>query len=187
MTLQLLGGLTVPQFLSRHWQKKPLLVRQAISGFSGTVQTSEIFRLATRDDVESRLIRGNGARRSLVHGPFRASEIRSLPRKHWTILVQGLNLHHEGTEELLRRFSFIPYARLDDVMVSYAAPGGGVGPHQDSYDVFLLQGKGRRLWRIGIPEKPQFVRNSDLRILSNFSHSDAISFDAGDMLYLSPE
>lgn len=186
MILQLLGGLTVPQFLSRHWQKKPLVVRNAMPGFTGTLQATEVIRLACRDDVESRLVRGIGRRLSLEHGPFRASRFRALPARNWTLLVQGLNTHNAAAERLLRRFRFIPYARLDDVMVSYAAPGGGVGPHLDSYDVFLLQGEGRRLWRIGRPGKPQLVRNSPLRILRNFEPAEEYLLEAGDLLYLPP-
>ena len=185
MILQLLGGLTVPQFLSRHWQKKPLLVRGAMPGFTGTLQPAEMFRLARRDDVESRLIRGTGKHRSLEHGPFRASDFRALPARNWTLLVQGLNLHNAAAGLLLRRFSFIPYVRLDDVMVSYAAPGG-VGPHIDSYDVFLLQGEGRRLWRIGRTRNPQLVKNSPLRILKDFEPAEECLLEAGDLLYLPP-
>jgi len=186
MILQLLGGLTVPQFLSRHWQKKPLLVRGAMPGFTATLPPAELFRLARREDVESRLVRGSGKRRSLDHGPFRASEFRALPARNWTLLVQGLNLHNAATGQLLRRFSFIPYARLDDVMVSYAAPGGGVGPHMDSYDVFLLQGEGRRLWRIGRSRNPQLVKNSPLRTLNDFRPAEEYLLEAGDLLYLPP-
>jgi 50S ribosomal protein L16 3-hydroxylase len=186
MKLQLLGGLTAPEFLSRHWQKKPMLARKAIPAFKDALQATELFRLAARDDVESRLVRGTGTRLSLDHGPFRTSALRSLPKCNWTLLVQGLNLHNPAARRLLRRFSFIPYARLDDVMVSYAAPGGGVGPHIDSYDVFLLQGKGRRLWRIGRSRNPQLVKNSPLRILRNFEPAEEYLLEAGDLLYLPP-
>jgi len=140
----LLGGLTPAAFLRRHWQKRALLVRDAIRGFRGLVSHAELFRLACRDDVESRLVLREGGRWSLAHGPFRASDFASLPSRRWTLLVQGVNLHLPAGDALLRRFAFIPYARLDDLMVSYAAPGGGVGAHADSYDVFLLQGEGRR-------------------------------------------
>src|SRR4051812_23352631 len=93
MNLQLLGGISAPQFLARHWQKKPLLVRNAVPGFTGTLEATELLRLASRQDVESRLVRGTGTRRSLEHGPFPASRFRSLPPRNWTLLVQGLNLH----------------------------------------------------------------------------------------------
>lgn len=186
MNLQLLGGLTAPRFLARHWQKKPLLVRNAIPGFAGAVEATELLRLASREDVESRLVRGSGTRLSLEHGPFRASRFRSLPPRNWTLLVQGLNLHVGAADRLLRRFSFIPYARLDDVMVSYAAPGGGVGAHVDSYDVFLLQGEGRRLWRIGRSRDASIVEGSALRLLRSFEPAEEYLLEAGDMLYLPP-
>jgi len=143
----LLGGLAPAAFLRRHWQKRALLVRDAIRGFGGLASRAELFRLACRDDVESRLVLREGGRWSLAHGPFRAADLTSLPSRRWTLLVQGVNLHLPAGEALLRRFAFIPYARLDDLMISYAAPGGGVGAHADSYDVFLLQGEGRRRWR----------------------------------------
>ncbi len=143
----LLGGLTPAAFLRRHWQKRALLVRDAIPGFSGLLSRAELFRLAGRDDVESRLVLRERGTWSLAHGPFRGAHFRTLPARGWTLLVQGVNLHLGAGDALMRRFAFIPYARLDDLMVSYATPGGGVGPHFDSYDVFLLQGDGRRRWR----------------------------------------
>src|SRR6202162_2893557 len=146
---RLLGGLSASVFLSKYWQKKPLLVRQALGGFRGLLSRAELFALAGRDDVESRLVRHARGRWTLAQGPFRAADLKNLPPRDWTVLVPGVYLHFPAADALLRRFAFIPYARLDDVMVSYAAPGGGVGPHVDSYDVFLLQGEGRRRWRIG--------------------------------------
>ena len=110
------------------------------------IDEEELARLATRDDVESRIVERSGKRWKTRHGPFRAP-IESR-RRNWTLLVNGVNLHVRAAEELLRAFDFVPQARLDDVMVSYATPGGGVGPHSDSYDVFLLQGPGRRRWRV---------------------------------------
>src|SRR5450755_2988497 len=145
---QLLGGLSAAAFLRKYWQKKPLLVRQAVSAFQGLLTRSELFALAGRDDVESRLVRRARGRWTLAQGPFRLAELRSLPSRDWTLLIQGVNLHVAAADDLLRRFAFLPYARLDVVMVSSAAPGGRVGPHVDSYDVFLLQGRGRRRWQI---------------------------------------
>jgi 50S ribosomal protein L16 3-hydroxylase len=186
MILQLLGARTVPQFLSRHWQKRPLLVRNALPGFKDVVQAPELFRLASREAVESRMVRRSGRRWLLEHGPFPASRLRAMPSANWTLLVQGLNLHHPAADRLLRRFNFIPYARLDDLMLSYAAPGGGVGPHCDSYDVFLLQGRGRRLWRIGRPGSAKLVEGSDLRLLQDFRAHEEYLLESGDMLYLPP-
>jgi len=120
-------------------------VRGAAPRFSGVLAPHQLFTLARRDDVESRTVERKGRRWQTSHGPF--AEVRS-KKRDWSILVSGVNLHHAKADALLRRFSFIPQARLDDVMVSYATPGGGVGPHVDSYDVFLLQGAGRRRWTI---------------------------------------
>ncbi|HYR34253.1 MAG TPA: cupin domain-containing protein [Burkholderiales bacterium] len=145
MKKSLLGGLTPREFLRRHWQKRPLYVRGALPRFTGVLDARQLFTLARRDDVESRIVTRKGRRWDTTHGPFAAV---SAQKRDWTILVSGVNLHHAKADALLRRFSFIPQARLDDVMVSYATPGGGVGPHVDSYDVFLLQGAGRRRWTV---------------------------------------
>jgi 50S ribosomal protein L16 3-hydroxylase len=141
----LLGGLTPREFLRRHWQKRPLFVPGALPGFRGLLDRRALAALAARDDAESRIVERRGNRWNTVHGPF--SRV-SFQKRDWTLLVSGVNLHSEAADALLRRFSFIPQARLDDVMVSYAVPGGGVGPHVDSYDVFLLQGPGRRRWKV---------------------------------------
>ena len=145
MRLRLLAGLTPRAFLRRHWQKRPLFVRGALPAFRGVVDEHALAALAARDDVESRLVERSGKRWLTAHGPFRNI---SLKKTNSTLLVSGVNLHVEAADQLLRRFDFVPQARLDDVMVSYATPGGGVGPHVDSYDVFLLQGDGRRRWWI---------------------------------------
>jgi len=142
--LRLLGGLTAREFLRRHWQKRPLYVRGALPQFRDLVDAADLMALARRDDVESRIVVRRGRRHDTSHGPF--ARLRARPRD-WTLLVSGVNLHHAAADALLRRFWFIPQARLDDVMVSYATTGGGVGPHIDSYDVFLIQGSGRRRWR----------------------------------------
>jgi 50S ribosomal protein L16 3-hydroxylase len=142
MKLRLLGGLTPREFLRRYWQKKPLFVRGALPDFGGVVTTSALLRLAARDDVESRVVERGETR----HGPFRNLKPGTA---RWTLLVNGVNLHVPEADALLQRFNFVPQARLDDVMVSYATRDGGVGPHVDSYDVFLLQGPGRRRWRVG--------------------------------------
>ena len=184
--MQLLGARTVPQFLSRYWQKRPLVVRNAISEVKYLVQATELFRLASRDDIESRVVRHAGQRWSLAHGPFAASALRRMPANNWTLLVQGLNLHNPQADRLLRLFNFIPYARLDDVMASYAVSGGGVGPHVDSYDVFLVQGTGRRRWRIGRPGNAGFIKGAPLRILKHFEPEQEYLMEAGDLLYLPP-
>ena len=131
-----LGGAAPARFLQRYWQKKPLLIRQAIAGFQGLLSMRALFALAGRDDVESRLVLRERGRWTLAQGPFRRTDFRALPERNWTLLVHGVNLHLDAADALLHRFAFIPFARLDDLMVSYASPGGGVGPHFDSYDVF---------------------------------------------------
>jgi 50S ribosomal protein L16 3-hydroxylase len=181
-----LGGLAVPTFLRRHWHKMPLLVRNAIEGFAGPFTAGRLFSLSGRDDVESRLVVRDGARWSLAHGPFRRADFAALPPRNWTLLVQGVNLVEPAGDALLRRFSFLPFARLDDLMVSYAAPGGGVGPHVDSYDVFLLQGFGRRRWRYGVQDDVALKRGLPLKILRRFSPDSDATLAPGDMLYLPP-
>src|SRR2546423_12461525 len=186
MRMQLLGGLSGEKFLSKFWQKKPLLVRNAIPDFKGVVQAPELLALSLRHDIESRLVCRRRGAWHVHQGPFSRTQIARLPRSGWTLLVQGLNLELPEADALLRRFRFLPYARLDDVMVSYAAAGGGVGPHLHSYDVVLLQGPGRRRWRVGRPREPRLDPNAPLRILTNFRHEDEWLLEAGDMLYLPP-
>jgi 50S ribosomal protein L16 3-hydroxylase len=182
----LLGGHAPSAFLRRYWQKQPLLIRGAVPGFAGLFTRDQLFALAGRDDVESRLIvRGRG-RWTLDHGPFPRARFKALPATGWTLLVQGANLHSDAADALLRRFAFAPYARLDDLMVSYAAPGGGVGPHFDSYDVFLLQGPGRRRWQYGRQDDLSLRPGLPVKILRRFvPESDAV-LAPGDMLYLPP-
>jgi 50S ribosomal protein L16 3-hydroxylase len=182
----LLGGLTPAAFLHHCWQKRALLVHQAIPDFRGCLSPSELFALAGRDDVESRIVLRERMRWSVLPGPFRRSALKTLPARGWTLLVHGVNLHSLSGDALLRRFGFIPYARLDDLMVSYAAPGGGVGPHFDSYDVFLLQGEGRRRWRISRQPKLLLRRGVPLKILARFRPSATSTLGPGDMLYLPP-
>ena len=182
-----LGGLAPGAFLRRHWQKRARLVREAIPGVIGPFSRDDLFALACRDDVESRLVVRSGRRWSVDHGPFAPRALASLPSRAWTLLVQGTNLIDARADALMRRFDFIPYARLDDVMVSYAAPGGGVGPHVDSYDVFLLQGFGRRRWRWGAQRDVAFVPDLPLRILSRFAPDHDEVLGPGDMLYLPPQ
>jgi len=180
-----LGQLTPREFLRTYWQKKPVLIRQAIAQFKPVLSREALFALAAQDDVESRLITHFGAQWKLTHGP-----LASLPpttRKRWTVLVQGVNLHHDAADQLLAQFRFIPDARLDDLMVSYASDGGGVGPHLDSYDVFLLQAHGCRRWRIGKQRDHTLVDNVPLKLLHNFAPSKEYLLEPGDMLYLPPQ
>jgi 50S ribosomal protein L16 3-hydroxylase len=182
-----LGGLSAGEFLHRHWHKTPLLVRNAIPAFSGVVDLREMFELAGSDDCESRLVLRDGDRWTVEHGPFSRSRLRRLPARNWTLLVQGVDTLVEAGRVLLSRFSFIPHSRLDDLMVSFAPAGGGVGPHFDSYDVFLLQGLGRRRWRVGRQRDLSLRDDAPLKILKRFHPGGEAVLGAGDMLYLPPQ
>jgi 50S ribosomal protein L16 3-hydroxylase len=172
MRLRLLGGLSPRTFLRRYWQKRPLFVPQALPGFGGVIDKRALARLAARADVESRIVERRGTLRDTRHGPF---EKVTLGKARSTLLVSGVNLHAAAADALLRRFAFIPQARLDDVMVSYATPGGGVGPHVDSYDVFLLQGPGRRRWRV--VQKEYIAHPGDLLYLPPGVEHDGVALD----------
>lgn len=184
--LVLLGGLTPSQFMRRHWQKKPLLVRGAIPGFSPVVPRSRLFALAASDGVESRLVEHRQRRWSLRPGPFARRSLPPLAQPAWTLLVQGVDLHEPGAHALLQQFRFVPDARLDDLMISFATDGGGVGPHFDSYDVFLLQAAGRRRWRIGRQRDLGLREDVPLKILARFEPEQEFVLEPGDMLYLPP-
>jgi 50S ribosomal protein L16 3-hydroxylase len=168
----LFGGLSPRAFLRRYWQKRPLFVPRAFPGFAGVIDKRALAALATRDDVESRIVERHGRRRDTRHGPFEKPTVRKTDS---TLLVSGVNLHVAVADALLRRFSFVPQARFDDVMVSYATPGGGVGPHVDSYDVFLLQGPGRRRWRFD--RKTVVAGPGDLLYLPPGLEHDGVALD----------
>jgi 50S ribosomal protein L16 3-hydroxylase len=187
-TGSLLGGLTPRRFLRRHWQKRPLLVRRALPGFRDPLSRSGLLELATRDEVESRLVLERGGRRpwQVVPGPQRSSRLRKLGRTHWTLLVQEANRHVPALAELLDLFSFVPRWRVDDVMVSFAPRHGTVGAHVDSYDVFLLQGGGRRRWQIARRFDPSCREGLDLSVLRRFRPEEEWVLEPGDMLYLPP-
>jgi 50S ribosomal protein L16 3-hydroxylase len=190
----LLGGLTPQAFMRRHWQKKPLLIRGAVRSDAPTkvlsiepaLDRAALFALAACEGIESRLIARNVATWTLRHGPFTRRQLPPLSQPHWTLLVQGVDLHSLAAHRLLSRFRFVPDARLDDLMISYATDGGGVGPHIDSYDVFLLQLAGRRRWRIGRATDVTLHSGMPLKMLQNFTPEHEWTLDAGDMLYLPP-
>jgi 50S ribosomal protein L16 3-hydroxylase len=184
--LTLLGGLSPDQFMKRYWQKKPLLVRNAIPDFQPLLSRKDLFDLAARDEVESRLVAREGRSWRLQRGPFGRRALPPLQQPRWTLLVQGVDLHHQAIHQLLHGFSFVPAARLDDLMISYASDGGGVGPHFDSYDVFLLQAQGQRRWRIGRQEDFTLQDKVPLKILRNFEAEEEYLLEPGDMLYLPP-
>ena len=183
-TQSVLGSISVVAFLKKYWQKKPLLIPQAFAGIQAPLSREALFKLVAREDVESRLLTNINDRWSLKHGPF--TELPSPKKKQWTLLVQGLNLHLDQAADLLHQFRFIPDARLDDLMISYATDGGGVGAHFDSYDVFLLQVHGRRRWRISAQKDLQLKAGLPLKILEHFMPEQEYVLEPGDMLYLPP-
>jgi 50S ribosomal protein L16 3-hydroxylase len=207
----LLGGLSPTQFMRKHWQKKPLLIRQAVPGITSPIDRVSLFDLAAQEEVESRLIvhklvaapikpataakttksaSGKVAAAAsdwtLEHGPLNRRSLPPLKQGGWTLLVQGLDLHVPAAHDLLQRFRFVPEARLDDLMISYATDGGGVGPHYDSYDVFLLQVHGTRRWRVGPLKDDRLESGVPLKILSHFEPEQEYVLEPGDMLYLPP-
>jgi 50S ribosomal protein L16 3-hydroxylase len=184
--LPLLGGMTPARFMKKHWQKKPLLVRGAVPAMQPLLSRPELFALAARDEVESRLVARTAHGWQMRAGPLARRALPPVSQPGWTLLVQGVDLHHDGIHDLLGQFRFIPQARLDDLMISWASDGGGIGPHLDSYDVFLLQAQGRRLWRIGQQGDHSLQENVPLKILANFQPQYEYVLEAGDMLYLPP-
>ena len=184
--LALLGGLSPAQFMKRHWQKKPLLVRNAIPDLAPLLTPRELFALAARDEVESRLVVRERKSWRMQRGPFQRRALPPLKQAAWTLLVQGVDLHDSAAHRLLHAFSFLPAARLDDLMISFATDGGGVGPHFDSYDVFLLQAQGRRRWRIGRQDDLELQADVPLKILAHFEPQEEYVLEPGDLLYLPP-
>ena len=185
--LPLLGGLSPAQFMRRHWHRRPLLVRQALPGVQAPLPRTALLALAARDDVESRLVwRDAAGAWRLRSGPLPRRALPPLSQRGWTLLVQGLDLHVDAAHELLARFRFVPAARLDDLMLSYASDGGGVGPHTDSYDVFLLQVQGRRRWQVARKSQPGLRPDVPLKMLAHFAPDHDWLLEPGDMLYLPP-
>ena len=182
----LLGSLSVDIFLRDYWQKKPLLIRGAITNFSGLLSPQQLIELACTEDAQARLVIQRHGQYELRQSPFTAKNFKGLSKAHWTVLVQGVNHHLHSAADLLKKFNFIPHARLDDLMISYAPKGGGVGPHFDSYDVFLLQGMGHRRWQISTQADRTLIEGAPLRILKNFKVEQEWILEPGDMLYLPP-
>ena len=185
--LTLLGGLTVNEFLRDYWQKKPLLVRQAVPGFKGLLDPQQLIDLACRDDVQARLATYQRKKWNLRYEPFEPNDFEGLTKKgKWSVLVQGVNHFLPKGAELVKQFNFIPHARLDDLMVSYAPKGGGVGPHFDVYDVFLVQGLGHRRWQLSMQKDQTLIEGAPLRLLKDFKVEQEWIVEAGDLLYLPP-
>jgi len=179
-----IGQTSVDEFMARYWQREPLLARAALPGFESPIEPADLFRLAGRDSVESRLVTRFDGRWAMRHGPLERLPGRRRPG--WTLLVQGVDLHDDAIGALLSRFRFVPDARLDDLMVSFATDGGGVGPHVDSYDVFLLQARGTRRWRIAPPGDAARVPDVPLKLLARFEPDREWLLEPGDLLYLPP-
>ena len=181
-----LGDLAPETFLREYWQKKPLLIRQALPGFNGLLTKQELIALSGYEDAQSRLVTYSNHQWRLKHGPLRKRDFKNLPGDAWSLLVQDVNHFIPAANDLLQKFSFIPYARLDDLMVSFAPAGGGIGPHYDSYGVFLLQGPGRRRWEIAADYDAALIPDVPLKILRHFKAEQAWILEPGDMLYLPP-
>ena len=202
LPLQLLGNISPAEFMRKYWQKKPLLIRAAIAGFKPLLSREELFAMAEQEDVESRLIvetvtkpaskpaakssKKAAVQWTMANGPIYPDALPALETPNWTLLVQGVDLHNQAAYELKNQFRFAPDARLDDLMISFATDGGGVGPHFDSYDVFLLQAEGKRRWKIGKQKDLTLQKDVPLKILANFAPEQEFVLEAGDMLYLPP-
>jgi 50S ribosomal protein L16 3-hydroxylase len=178
------ANLSTEQFMTEHWHLKPYLFRQACPNFEPLCDFDTIAEMASDEDIESRLIQHSKTGWTLEHGPF--DELPSMKKKAWTVLIQGIDHHLPEAYDLLQLFRFIPDARLDDVMLSLASDGGGVGPHYDSYDVFLLQMHGKRRWKIGPLLNKELEEGVPLKILKNFEPTEEFVLEPGDMLYLPP-
>lgn len=177
-------------FLTEYWQQKPLLIKSAFPGYHTPVSAEELAGLACEDFIESRIItEQEGAQRwHLENGPFTEHKFTSMPAENWTLLIQGINKVIPELDDMLHNFNFIPGWRLDDLMASYAAPGGSVGPHIDQYDVFLLQASGQRKWMISeaTVNNDNFVEDIPLSIIKDFESESEWILNPGDMLYLPP-
>ena len=178
----------IDAFLRDYWQKKPMLIRNPWAAWQNPLEPDELAGLACEEEVESRLIAQDAESWQLEHGPLPESRFEKLGQKHWTLLVQAVDHHVPAVADLITPFRFIPNWRIDDVMVSLAADGGGVGPHFDQYDVFLIQGLGRRRWQVGglCDESTPLLPHDDLRLLANFEATDEWVLEPGDILYVPP-
>ncbi|MCK5893556.1 MAG: cupin domain-containing protein [Endozoicomonadaceae bacterium] len=186
----ILGDLSVEQFLRDYWQKKPLLLRDAFQAQDLPITPDELAGLACEEEIESRIILQHidDQESVLRRGPFSEQDFTQLPGSHWTLLVQAVDQWVPEVRELLNEFRFIPDWRLDDIMISYATEGGGVGPHYDNYDVFLIQAAGQKQWQTGqrCDDNTPLQPHSDLKILSTFVTENDFHLNPGDMLYLPP-
>ena len=185
------GDLTVETFLRDYWQQKPLLIRNAFPSLEPVISSDELAGLSLEEDIESRLIqfKPDSSEYQLERGPLKEEAFANLPESHWTLLVQAVDHYSPEAKALLGAFNFVPNWRIDDLMISYATPGGGVGPHYDNYDVFLIQAEGTRRWELGDIESSQSPRLPDapVMVLSEFQSRTSFELEPGDMLYLPPQ
>lgn len=188
--MNLPDNLTEQAFLREYWQRKPLLMRAALPGFESPLDGDELAGLACDAYVESRIVvREAGPRWKLHNGPFTEQYFAGLPDHDWTLLIQDVDKHLPDLAGIFQHFDFIPQWRIDDLMISWAADGGSVGPHADQYDVFLLQAEGRREWQTGAPsaaDVPTAAGDGELDILEHFTPDASWVLEPGDMLYLPP-
>lgn len=183
------GSISLATFVRDYWQKQPLVLRGAFDARHLIPTPEELAGFALETEFESRLIRQfDDGRWELRHGPFSEHDFAALPEHDWTLLVQDVDKHVPGVASLLQAFRFLPDWRIDDVMISYAADGGGVGPHTDSYDVFLIQTQGRRRWRLSHDRysDDDLLPDCDLRVLQTFDIMDEFLLEPGDVLYIPP-
>jgi len=183
-----LGQLEPEHFLREYWQKKPLLMRQALPGFVPELQAEDVAGLACEDWVDARLVTSSYPAHDwqVRYGPFGEDEFARLPPEHWTLLVQDVEKHYPPIAALLDDFSFLPRWRVDDLMISVSGPGGSVGPHVDQYDVFLLQVSGRKRWQIAEAFDDSLLADCEISVLQDFEAEQEWILDPGDLLYLPP-
>lgn len=181
-----INSLTQEQFLAEYWQKKPLLIKQGFKDFADPIEPEELAGLAMEESIESRIVTNHSDDWQAYHGPF--EDFSLLTEKHSTLLVQAVDHWHNDAAQLLEPFRFIPNWRIDDLMISYSTPGGGVGPHLDQYDVFIIQGEGKRHWRVGMPDAnlKQFAQNKSLLQVEQFPAVIDCVLEPGDILYIPP-
>ena len=181
-----INSLTEQEFLKEYWQKKPLLIKQGFRDFEDPLDANELAGLAMEESIESRIITNQNNDWQAHHGPFEDFEL--LTEQHSTLLVQAVDHWHPDAAQILEPFRFIPNWRIDDLMISYSTPGGGVGPHLDQYDVFIIQGEGKRHWRVGMPDSnlKQFAQNKSLLQVEQFPAVIDCILEPGDILYIPP-
>ncbi len=180
------GELTPEQFLKEYWQKKPLLIKGAFKDFTDPIDANELAGLAMESEIESRIIANQNNQWQVEQGPFDSFD--KFGEQNWTLLVQAVNNWSRDTQALLTAVDFIPQWRIDDVMVSFSTPNGGVGAHLDQYDVFIIQGEGKRRWQVGAPDSSlkQLLPHPDLKQISEFVPVIDEITEAGDLLYIPP-